>query len=137
MLESFPAIPEAEAAASIHVQSESIRVLVTEPDPVSRGLICSLLECEPNVITECVDDSRLIVSIQESVPDIVILDAHTPAIRRARRWEALGVKSPLATIVTAYDPAVLTAFTSIAVDFLVKPFDVERFETALDLAKID
>jgi len=133
--ESFPATDGAEEPASIHVRSESIRVLVAEPDPVSRGLICSLLECEPDITTECVDDSRLIASIQENVPDIVILDAHTPAIRRAGDWHTLGIKSPLATIVTAYDPALLTAFTSIAVDLLVKPFDVERFEAALDLAR--
>jgi two-component system LytT family response regulator len=47
----------------------------------------------------------------------------------------VGVESPLATIVTAYDSAALLAYASIAVDVVVKPFDVERFETALDLAK--
>jgi len=56
-------------------------------------------------------------------------------IRRGGTWDALGVESPLATIVTAYDSAALLAFASIAVDVVVKPFDVERFETALDLAK--
>ena len=40
-----------------------------------------------------------------------------------------------ATIVTAYDPSAVSAFASSAIDFLVKPFDAERFETALDLAK--
>jgi two-component system LytT family response regulator len=63
------------------------------------------------------------------------LDAHTPAIRRDKTWDALGIKSPLATIVTAYDPALLATFASIAVDLLVKPLDVERFESALDVAK--
>lgn len=121
--------------SSIHVESESLRVLVAEPDPVSRELICSLLEREPDVTIECVDGSRLIVSIRESVPDIVILDARTPSIGRATAWDALGLKSPLATIVTAYDPAELTAFTSIAVDLLLKPFRAERLEIALDLAR--
>ena len=133
MLESLPAIRGAGESTSIHAQSESLRVLVAEPDFLSRSLICSLLECEPDVTVECVDDSRLIVSIQERVPDIVVLDANT--LRRARGWEALGIKSPLATIVTACDPAGLTAFSSIAVDLLVKPFHAERFEIALDLAR--
>jgi two-component system LytT family response regulator len=126
-------IRETETRASAHVLP--IRVLVSEPDAVSRRLICSLLECESGMTVTCVDDSRLVSSIEESAPDLVILDVHTPAISRAPSWEAVGIKRAPATIVTAYDPAALTAFASSAVDLLVKPFDVERFETALDLAK--
>jgi two-component system, LytTR family, response regulator len=59
----------------------------------------------------------------------------TPAIRRAPSWETVGVKRAPATIVTAYDPSAVSAFASSAIDFLVKPFDAERFEAALDLAK--
>jgi two-component system, LytTR family, response regulator len=117
------------------VQSAPVRVLLVEPDTVSRRLICSLLECESDMTLECADDSRLVSSIQEFAPDLVILDVHTPAIRRAESWGALGVKSPPATIVTAYDPAPLSAFASVATDLLVKPFDAERFQTALDMAK--
>ncbi len=82
----------------------------------------------------CVDDSRLVSAIQESAPDLVILDVHTPAIRRAPSWEAVGIKFAPATIVTAYDPSAVSAFASTAIDFLVKPFDAERLEVALDRA---
>jgi two-component system LytT family response regulator len=84
---------------------------------------------------ECIDGSQVISSIQQSGPDLVILDAHNPAIRQAGGWDALGIKAPAATIVTAYDSAALTPFAAIAIDLLVKPFDVERFETSLDLAR--
>jgi len=84
----------------------------------------------------CVDDSRLVSSIQESAPDLVILDLHTSAIRRAPSWEAVGIKRAPATIVTGYDPSAVSAFASSAIDFLVKPFDAERFEAALDLARL-
>jgi two-component system LytT family response regulator len=134
-LRSFLELPRAEAPALGYVAGAPIRVLITEPDVVSRRLICSLVECEPEMTAECVDDSRLISSIQEAVPELVIVDANTPAIRRGGNWDALGVEPPLATIVTAYDSAALSTFASIAVDMVVKPFDVERFETALDLAK--
>ena len=83
----------------------------------------------------CVDDSRLVSSIQESAPDLVILDVHTSAIRRAPSWEAVGIKRAPATIVTAYDPSAVSTFASSAIDLLVKPFDAERFEAALDLAR--
>jgi two-component system LytT family response regulator len=80
---------------------------------------------------ECVDDSRLVSSVQEHAPDLVILDAHTPAIRERKTWDTLGIKSPPATIVTAYDPAVL----AIMAVLVVKPLDVQRFESALDVAR--
>src|SRR5258708_19596088 len=84
---------------------------------------------------ECVDDSVMICAIQENAPELVILDAKTNVIRRGESWDALGIEAPPATIVTAYDPAALAAFASIAVHTVVKPFNVERFEAALDLAK--
>jgi two-component system, LytTR family, response regulator len=112
-----------------------MRVLVAEPDAVSRRLICSLLECESGITVTCVDDSRLLSSIQESAPDLVILDAHIAAIRRAPSWEAVGVKRAPATIVTAYDSSSASAFASSATEFLVKPFDAERFEAAMDRAR--
>ena len=112
-----------------------MRVLLVEPDPVSRRLICSLLQCESNMTLECTDEVQLVSSVQEFAPDLVILDAHIPAIRRAESWGSLGLQSPPATIVTTYDPAPLSAFASIATDLLVKPFDAERFQTALDMAK--
>jgi two-component system LytT family response regulator len=132
-LSSFLEVRETETKASAHVLP--IRVLVSEPDAVSRRLMCSLLECESGMTVTCVDDSRLVSAVQESAPDLVILDVHTPAIRRAPSWEAVGINRAPATIVTAYDPSAVSAFASSAIDFLVKPFDAERFEAALDLAK--
>ncbi|MGB8581963.1 MAG: hypothetical protein WCD47_14150 [Candidatus Sulfotelmatobacter sp.] len=84
---------------------------------------------------ECVEASRLVSSVRERAPDLVIFDANTQAISRDKTWGALGIKSPPVTIVTAYDPAALAAFAPIAVDLLVKPLDVERLETALDVAR--
>jgi two-component system LytT family response regulator len=132
---SVPEILRVDTPASVRGQVASIRVLVVEPESGTRRLICSLVEGEPGMTVECVDNSRLVSSVQECAPDLVILDAYTPAIRRDKTWNALGIKSPPATIVTAFDPAALVPFASIAVDLLVKPFDVERFETALDLAR--
>ena len=84
----------------------------------------------------CVDDSRLVSSVQESAPDLVIVDVHTPAIARAPSWKAVGINRAPATIVTAYDPSAVSAFASSAIDFVVKPFEAERLEAALDLARL-
>jgi len=112
-----------------------IRVLISEPDAVSRRFACALLERESGITVTCVDDSRLVSSIQESAPDLVIVDVHARAIRRTSSWAALGIEPAPATIVTAYDASTVSPFASTAIDFLVKPFDAERFEASMDLAK--
>src|SRR6201981_2521335 len=113
-----------------------VRVLVAEPDAVSRRLICSILEAESNVTLQCIDSSDLLSVIQEPDPDLVILDMQTSAIRRAANWEALGVKSPPATIVTSYDASSLMPFASAAADLLIKPFNVEEFQDAIEAARL-
>jgi CheY-like chemotaxis protein len=128
-LSSFSEIPEVTASPLLHAQREAILVLVAEPDIASRGLISSLLACESEISAKYIDGSRLVSSVRESFPDLVILDANTPAIRQAEGWSALGVRAPAVTIVTAYDSASLTPFAALATRLLVKPFDVERFET--------
>lgn len=134
-MRSIPEIAGVETPAPGHRQDRPMRVLVSEPDTVSRRLILSLLKRESDVTIECVDDFQVVPAIQELAPDLVILDVHTPAIRRAESWGVLGVESPPATIVTAYDPATLSTFASVATDLLVKPFDAERFQTAFDVAR--
>jgi len=96
----------------------------------------SLFERESGMAVMWVDDSRLVSSIQENAPDLVIFDVHTPAIRRAPSWEAVGIKRAPATIVTAYDLSAVSPFTSAAIAFLLKPFHAERFQAALDLARL-
>ena len=112
-----------------------IRVIVSEPDPVSRRLICAILEREPDVAFQCVDNSDIVSAIQDSAPDLVILDTQTMAISRAANWEALGLKSPPATILTSYDRTSLKPFVSAAADLLIKPLDVEQFENAMETAR--
>jgi len=115
--------------------SETLRILVAEADAASSRLIRSILENESDVTLEFVDDSNLLSALQEMNPDLVILDMQTNAIRRAANWEALGVKSPPATIVTSYDASSLMPFAS-AADLLIKPFNVEQFQDAIEAARL-
>lgn len=110
----------------------ALRVLVSEPDITSRRLICALLQSDAATAVACVEDSQLISAIHETAPHLVIVDVHSASIRRAHSWEALGIQPAPATIVTGFDPSALSTFASTAHDFLVKPFDVERLESALD-----
>jgi two-component system, LytTR family, response regulator len=112
-----------------------VRVLVAEPDAVSRRVICSVLETEADISFQCVEHSDVVAAIQESAPDLVIVDGQTSALRRAANWEALGVKSPPATIVTSYDRTSLMPLASSSADLLLKPLNVEQFENAIDTAR--
>jgi len=132
---SFPQDLRVETKALAGEPSTSMRVLVAKPDTISRRLICSILESASDAEVRCVDNSRLLASIQECDPDLVILDIHTTDTRRASNWEALGVKSPPATIVTAYDAASPTPFASAMADLLIKPFNVDQLQVAIDTAK--
>lgn len=112
-----------------------LRILVAEPDAVSRRLICSSLKSQTVMLAESGSNAQMIDAITQSAPDILVADAHALSPFLAESLIDLNSKRPSATIVTAYDPADLAAFAPIAVDLLVKPFDVDRFEAAMDLAK--
>jgi two-component system LytT family response regulator len=112
-----------------------IRILIAETDGVSRGLIRSILKGESDITVRFTDSSDLLSSMQASDPDLVIVEMHTSTIERAASWEALGVQSPPATIVTSYDASSLTPFASTVADLLIKPFNVEQFQNAIEVAK--
>ena len=135
-MSSFPQNSWTEAKVLAREQGPPMRVVVAEPDTVSRRLICSILEAESNVTLQYIDSSDLLSVIQETDPDLVILDMQTSVIRRAANWEALGVKSPPATIVTSYDASSLMPFASAAADLLIKPFNVEEFQDAIEAARL-
>jgi FixJ family two-component response regulator len=78
----------------------------------------------------CVEDSQL---LSDTGRHMVILDVHSPSIHRALNWEMLGIQEAPATVITGFDPFGSVDLHSNAVDFLVKPFDVERLKSALDL----
>jgi two-component system, LytTR family, response regulator len=123
-----PALTELQAVDA------PLRVVVSEPDITSRSMVCTRFQSDGETTVTCVEDSQLLSAIHETAPHIVVVDVHSPSIRRALNWEALGIQPAPATIVTGFDPSALSTFASNAVDFLVKPFDVERLESALDLA---
>lgn len=134
-MSSFPQDSWVANAVVVPDQGAPIRVLVSEPDTVSRRLICSVLESEPDAKVLCVDSSRLLPSIQELEPDLVILDINLTEISRVFNWEGRIGKSGTSTIITGYDAALLKRFSSVSASLLVKPFDVDQLHIALDIAK--
>src|SRR4029077_19416842 len=76
-----------------------------------------------------------IEKIAELKPDLVFLDVQMPGKSGLQVVEAIGEAMPATIFVTAFDQFALKAFDVAAVDYLVKPFDDERFRQAFRRAR--
>lgn len=115
-----------------------MRVLIVDDEPLARDRLKKLVATEPDIelAGECTNGREAVAAIQENAPDLVFLDVQMPEL------DGFGVigkldpaRVPVIIFVTAHDRFALKAFEVHAVDFLLKPFDKERFHTALQRAK--
>ena len=119
-------------------RSRALRALIVDDEPLARVRIRSLLETDPDitVIGECANGEDAVAAIQANGPDLVFLDIQMPDIDGFDVVEAVGVKAmPAVIFVTAYDEYALKAFDVLALDYLLKPVDRDRFAQALARAK--
>ena len=115
-----------------------IRVLVVDDEPPARKRIATLLQKADGFesIGEATNGKEALARIEADEPDLVLLDVQMPEMSGLDVLEALDPDAlPAVVFVTAYDQHALRAFELHAVDYLLKPFDDERFETALRRAK--
>jgi two-component system LytT family response regulator len=115
-----------------------IRALVVDDEPLARQRIEDLLRHEADVeLVGTAGDGRAAVDAIRSLrPDLVFLDVQMPGLTGLQVVDAVGAEAMPATIfVTAYDRHAIRAFEVAAVDYLVKPFDDERFAQALARAR--
>ena len=115
-----------------------IRVLVVDDEPLARQRLEDLLAHEPAVelVGTAADGESAVAAIRELRPDLVFLDVQMPGATGLDVIREIGAESMPATIfVTAFDQYALSAFDVAAVDYLVKPFDDERFEQAFHRAR--
>src|SRR5690606_5233100 len=88
------------------------------------------------VVAECGDGKAAIDQIRETRPDLVFLDINIPEMNGFDVIEAIGVdEMPPVVFVTAYDQYAVQAFDTHALDYILKPFDEERFRTAVERAR--
>ncbi len=115
-----------------------LRVLVVDDEPLVREGIRALLEREVDVrmLGEARDGKEAVERIRELRPDLVLLDVQMPGMDGLAVVAALEpAERPAIVFVTAYSEYAIRAFDLHAVDYLLKPFDAERFATALQRAR--
>lgn len=115
-----------------------IRILVIDDERPARRKICRLLETEPDaeVIGECANGLEAVTAIRQMHPDLIFLDVQMPGLDGFGVLAALE-REPLPQIVfvTAHDEFALRAFEVQALDYLLKPFDADRFAKVLKRAR--
>jgi len=116
----------------------TIRALVVDDEPLARERIRTLLEDEPDIelVGECRDGAEAVRAIDEEGPDLVFLDVQMPEVDGFEVLEVIGPgRAPVVVFVTAYDEYAIRAFDVHALDYLLKPFDGERFRQAIGRAR--
>lgn len=118
--------------------SQPLRVLIVDDELPARQRVEELLLKMPQVeIVGCAENGNAAVAaIREHEPDLVLLDVQMPGMTAFDVIKEIGVENMPGTIfVTAYDRYALKAFDLAAIDYLLKPFDDERFEQSLARAQ--
>ena len=113
---------------------KKIRTLVVDDEPLARERIRALLSEQPDidVIGEARDGEEAVQAILAHEPDLVFLDIQMPKMDGFEVIRTVGAENmPLVVFVTAYDQHALKAFDVRALDYLLKPFDRERFAESI------
>ena len=108
------------------------KVIIIDDEQLARQLIKKYLDefSEVEVLDECENGFDAIKAIQEKKPDFIFLDVQMPKLNGFEMLELLN-DPPEIIFTTAYDQYAIKAFELNAVDYLLKPFSLERFRSAV------
>jgi two-component system LytT family response regulator len=117
---------------------KKIKTLIVDDEPLARERLANLLAPieDIEVVGQCRDGEEAVTAIHDTTPDLVFLDIQMPNMSGFEVIDAVGAEAmPLVIFVTAYDQHALRAFQVRALDYLLKPFDRDRFNEALQRAR--
>ena len=118
--------------------SRTVSVVIVDDESVARARLRRLLSDEPDmeVIAECENGRDAVNTILERSPDLVFLDIEMPELSGFEVLRALPEETiPAFVFVTAFNAYALEAFAVDALDYLLKPFDAERFQVTVRRAR--
>lgn len=119
-------------------ETPRLRVVLADDEPMARTSVRALLSRDPEVelVAECANGMQAVEAVRALHPDILFLDIQMPGMGGFDVIEALEDEQlPVIVFATAFDRYALDAFEVHAVDYILKPFDDERFAKALEHAK--
>ena len=115
---------------------KKIRAVIVDDEDLSRQMLREFLSRHPeiDIEAECANGFEAVKAVTELKPDLLFLDIQMPKLNGFEVLELIGTEIAV-VFVTAYDEYAIRAFDIHAVDYLLKPFGAERFETALHRVK--
>jgi len=122
------------------VVSRQLGAVIVDDEELARSLVRQFLAAHPDIriLAECANGFEAVKAVAETKPDLLFLDVQMPQLDGLEVLELIDrdeVGRPAVIFVTAYDQYALKAFDANAVDYLLKPFDRARFDTALVRAR--
>lgn len=113
-----------------------MRAVIVDDEELARQILREyILSTEGVEITaECANGFEAVKAITEHKPDLVFLDVQMPKLDGFEVLELIGREIPV-IFVTAYDQYAMRAFDAHAVDYLLKPFSLDRFQTSIERAR--
>ena len=118
-----------------------MKILIVDDEPLARERIRTMLKSvhDTDIIFEAANGGEAIDLISSEFPDVVFLDIQMPDMSGFQVLQALDANQlsliPAIVFVTAFDQYALQAFSFHAIDYLLKPFDRERFSETFRLVK--
>ncbi len=108
------------------------KVIIIDDEPLARSILKEYLQKHPQIqlAAECGDGFEGVKAIQQQQPDLIFLDIQMPKINGFEMLELVD-NPPAVIFTTAFDEYAIKAFEAHAIDYLLKPFDQQRFDKAL------
>jgi two-component system, LytTR family, response regulator len=108
------------------------KVIIIDDEPLARSIVKEYLQQHPDIviIKECSDGFEGVKAIQQYEPDLIFLDIQMPKINGFEMLELIE-NPPAVIFTTAFDEFAIKAFEAHAIDYLLKPFNQERFNKAI------
>jgi len=108
------------------------KIIIIDDEPLARSIVKEYLQKYPEleVVAECNDGFEGLKAIQQSQPDLIFLDIQMPKINGFEMLELLD-QPPAVIFTTAFDEYAIKAFEAHAIDYLLNPFNQERFDKAI------
>lgn len=110
-----------------------MRVLIVDDERPARDKLRRLLARETDIsaVEEARDGVEALQLAASFAPDVLFLDIQMPEVGGFDVAASLPAPAPLVVFVTAYDEYAVRAFDACAVDYLLKPYDGERLQRAV------
>ena len=106
--------------------------IIIDDEPLARSIVLEYLTAYPEikVLAECSDGFEGMKAIQQHQPELIFLDIQMPKINGFELLELID-NPPHIIFTTAFDEYALKAFEANAIDYLLKPFNKDRFDKAI------